>query len=149
MNRRTVLQSVLAFVGLSRFVRADPVVEEGIVLCSIPDQEVVIRDVCRAILDEIEKPAGHWFVSVSGVMGQPNCSWVFLDHEVDPRNCRECYVGRFSVDRFAWQKLSACERMTSLRKAIQATTMEMRLLKPGWPGLLTKDEEIVSSGHIG
>lgn len=140
MKRRTLLQGVLAFVGLSRFVQAKPVqlvalwtgsktIPEptiGDANTFSPDMEVLIEGMCRSIiLNEMKKnPPGRWGVSVIRSSYQPEISHVYLYNEINKPGYMECWEGRFGFHRPTMFALSDAEQIEYLREWIQTTMTE-------------------------
>lgn len=143
MNRRTLLQGVLAFVGLSRFVRAKPVqlvalwtgsktIPEptiGDANAFSPDIEGIIAGMCRSILNEIHKPPGRWGVEVVRAHSQPDCSRVYLHNDIIKPGYMEFWEGRFGFHRPTMFALSDAEQIEYLREWIQTTMTEDMICK--------------------
>jgi hypothetical protein len=87
--------------------------------------ETEICEMCRSVLNEIEKPEGMWRVEVIRAAGQPNISVVYLDHEVRIDGRIKGRFAKFGVHRPAWEKQSQDEKLLLLRERIQEAIRNM------------------------
>lgn len=137
MNRRTLLQGVLAFVGLSRFVQAKP---DKVFMSDIgnasdfeyspptwqayQDAEVEIREMCFTFLKRIEEPDLYWHVRVNRAPSQPDCSHAYIGYDIlsKPANVD---VARLGIHLPTWVNYSQAEKQSFVSRQIGAACVAM------------------------
>lgn len=87
--------------------------------------EAEIFEMCRSVLNEIEKPEGTWRFSVIRASGQPNISVVHLDHEVRIDDRVDFITAKFGVDRQAWEHQSQDEKLFLLRERTEEAIRDL------------------------
>lgn len=123
MKRRTMLQSLLALLGLPRVFCASEteLPRSG---WFKPFLERVELD-CRSCLASADKPSGYWSISVSGVFGQPSVVQAVVFWEKVVREQHKCSTRSFFVLRSRDEDSSRARRLGVIRDAVSATIQEM------------------------
>ncbi len=148
MNRRTLLQGVLAFVGLSRFVQAKPdrianqhsnakshmdamaeAMESDIwgqppTWQAYQDAEVEIREMCYTFLKGIRDADLYWHVNASRSAFQHNCANVSIDYGIRGGRVKVDFM-RFGIDLLTWVNYSHAEKQTFVNRQIGDLLVEL------------------------
>ena len=137
MKRRTLLQGVLAFVGLSRFVQAKP---DKVFMSEIgnasdfeyspptwqayQDAEVEIREMCYTFLKGIRDADLYWHVNASRSAFQHNCANVSIDYGIRGGRVKVDFM-RFGIDLLTWVNYSHAEKQTFVNRQIGDLLVEL------------------------